>query len=198
MSSSKILFTIVILLSTLIISCSSDSTVDPAEDTVPAGNFSLLTPDHESNYASTNLTFSWEKADNENSEITYELRLGKNNPPTTVIASDIEGTDYTLEQALEPGAIYYWYIVATSESGEKTKSKELFSFRFIEGSGVIANDDLGMPLRYGHSLEFFDDRLWIFAGQSGGHEAGDIWYSKDAMEWTNAVESSDFTPQFHP
>jgi dihydrofolate reductase len=65
-----------------------------------------------------------------------------------------------------------------------------------EGSGVIANDDLGMPLRYRHSLELFDDKLWIFAGQAGGHSERDIWYSEDAIEWKKAVDIHDFPPRF--
>lgn len=196
MSDCKILYTLVILFSTLIISCSSDSPVDPGEENIPLGNFSLIAPQNESTIVYDQPHLSWDEAeDSVDTDITYEVRLNQNNPPSEIIASGLERTEYTPEQDFEPGSTYYWQIIANRGSGEKTKSKEIFSFTFIEGSGVIANEDLGMSLRHEHSLEFFENKLWIFAGLADGHAQSDIWYSENAIEWEKAVDSSDFPPR---
>lgn len=186
----------------LLIACSSDSPLDPDEDlsNIPIGDFSLLSPADEITHTGGDLVFSWERPKNsDSSKITYHLLLGTNNPPSTVIKDDIEKTEYTLDVGLETESTYYWQVIANNPSGEKTKSTEIFSFTYMKGSsgsGVIANDDLGMPLRYRHSLEVFDGKLWMFAGMSGGHEEQDIWYSEDGIEWTKAVDFSDFQPRF--
>lgn len=193
MSDYKILYTIILLLSTLIISCSSDSPVDPEEEDIPIGDFSLLSPQNESTVLYIQPLFSWEEAeDSINTDITYELHFGKNNPPSNVLATGLERPEYTPDIDFESGSTYYWQVVAANESGERTRSKEIYSLTYTRGSGVIANKNMGMLLRQEHSLIVFQDKLWMFGGRQHRFGKKDVWYSEDGTKWELATEEAEF------
>lgn len=197
MSDIKILSVVTIILTVLIVSCESNSPLNPDPESNPVGDFSLSTPQNESSVFYAQPLLTWEEAENsDNTDITYEVRLGKNNPPEQIIASELTRPEYKPEIDYDRSSTYYWQIIASTNTGEATKSREVFSFSFAKGSGLIASDDLEMPLRYRHSLEVFDGKLWMFAGHTGGHHENDIWYSEDGIEWTKAVDFSDFPPRF--
>lgn len=200
MSDYKIFFLTILLLPILSLSCSSDSPVDPKEKekNIPNGDFSLLSPEHESTLTNYQPTLKWQKIENPgNINISYEIRLGTKTPPTTVIAEELATPEYELDYDLEPGTTYYWQVISNLSNGERFKSKEIYSFTFMEetGTAIIVNNDLGMPLRYEHSLEFFDNKLWFFAGLAEGHEQDDIWYSEDGIEWKEGVDANLFQPR---
>ncbi len=200
MSANKFLAISLVLLSILFISCGSDSPVDPKEEekNIPMGDFSLLSPEHESTLTNYQPTLKWQKVENpDNNNISYEIRLSTKNPPTTVITEGHATPEYELEHDLKPGKTYYWQVISNLSSGERFKSKEIYSFTYMEetGTAIIVNDDLGMPLRYSHSLEFFDNKLWFFAGLAEGHEQDDIWYSEDGIQWDQGVDANLFHPR---
>lgn len=189
MSEFKISYLFLFLLFFFIISCSSDSPLDPKEEDIPPGDFSLIAPENESAVVYDQPMLSWEETDN---DFIYEVRLSKSNPPSKIIARGLERPEYKPDIDLEPGLTYYWQIIATSESGEKTKSKEIFSFTFTEGSGVIANENMGMLLRQEHSLVVFQDKLWMFGGRHHRYEKKDVWHSEDGINWELATEEAEF------
>lgn len=193
MSDSKIFCTIIILFATLLISCGSDSPVDPEEENIPPGNFSLIAPQNKSTVIYARPQLSWGEAeDSADTDITYEVLLNKNNPPSKVVARGLERPEYTPDIDYEPGSTYYWQVIAHGDSGEKTKSREIFSFTFTEGSGVIANENMGMLLRQEHSLVVFQDKLWMFGGRQHRFFKKDVWYSENGVNWELAAEEAEF------
>ncbi|WP_118976638.1 Ig-like domain-containing protein [Taibaiella koreensis] len=73
----------------------------------PANNsLTLLTP-----------TLSWSSAANASA---YDVYFGTVNPPTTVVATVINGTSYTLPSPLTAGTDYYWYVAAKNSVGAAT------------------------------------------------------------------------------
>ncbi|MDR9365614.1 MAG: hypothetical protein RI575_09770 [Balneolaceae bacterium] len=60
------------------------------------------------------------------------------------------------------------------------------------GSGVIANENMGMLLRQGHSLVVFKDKIWMFGGLQHRFGMKDVWYSEDGINWKLATEEADF------
>ncbi|MDZ7718757.1 MAG: hypothetical protein U5K72_08080 [Balneolaceae bacterium] len=183
MSDYKFLSLILVLFSALFISCGSDSPVDPDEENIPPGDFSLIAPQNGSTVIYARPQLSWhETEDPADTDITYEVRLNKNNPPTNVVARGLERPEYTPDIDYEPGSTYYWQVIASRDSGEKTKSREIFSFTFTEGSGLIANENMGMLLRQEHSLVVFKGKLWMFGGLQHRFGKKDVWYSEDGIE----------------
>lgn len=81
----------------------------------------LLSPKSGSTWYSTaNIEFHWDGVDVDNDITQYELYLDTNNPPTTLVASNLTSNKYTLTP-LEP-EVYYWYINTIDLLGNTTAS----------------------------------------------------------------------------
>ncbi len=124
-----------------IVSCSSDSDEDddgveviddpdpenPDEEEDPENQppnaFSLVTISSGATNVEIRPGFIWEPATDPDSEnIVYDLYIGTQNPPGTVIVSDIATTTYTLQSDLNFNTLYYWRVVAKDSDGNSTSS----------------------------------------------------------------------------
>lgn len=97
-----------LLLSLLINSCSKKS-ADTPPPTVPAvpGCAAAAAPASGSFITNTSVTLSWTAA---TSAASYDLYLGTSAIPTTLIASNLTGTNYNYTVPATPNTTYYWYI----------------------------------------------------------------------------------------
>ena len=117
------------------ISCTKNANnEDITEENLPPEAFNLLLPDNGVGPCSGvgpgfAQIFSWDEAkDPEGDEIRYTLLVGSTQDPTTVVASDLLETSFTLpEIALNPGQQYYWKVRAMDALGNITES-EVFTF----------------------------------------------------------------------
>lgn len=105
-------------------SCSSDD--DNAIVNQGPDAFSLIQVPDGSVDVKLKPTFTWSAAASpDDSDITYDVFLDTNNPPTTKIASEIHVPITELENNLDYGTVYYWKVVAKNNQGS-TESKIAF------------------------------------------------------------------------
>lgn len=71
----------------------------------------------------TNL--SWSGSDPEGDALSYNIYIGTNNPPTTLIANSI--SDTTLPVILDYASTYYWRVTVTDSYGDSTQGS-IWSF----------------------------------------------------------------------
>lgn len=68
-------------------------------------------------------TLAWGKSiDRDQDDITYNIYLGKENPPTQKLASNLTTTSFDMQTSLERNAYYYWKVVAKDGRGGETAS----------------------------------------------------------------------------
>ncbi|MCH7658219.1 MAG: hypothetical protein IIB05_07875, partial [Bacteroidetes bacterium] len=78
-------------------------TNDPVELT-------LLQPDNNATETGININLQWTASDDENEAITYDIYLGRNNPPGQVL-SGFTDTIINID-TLSYGVTYYWKVIA--------------------------------------------------------------------------------------
>ncbi|MEO1261951.1 MAG: HYR domain-containing protein [Bacteroidota bacterium] len=64
---------------------------------------------------------------------SYDVYLGLNNPPTTVVAADVNGTTVTVSN-LQGGTTYFWYVVPKNVAGEAVNCGSNATFFTTAGS----------------------------------------------------------------
>lgn len=156
-------------------------------------NFNLLqVPNNETNISLTP-ELTWENAvDPEGDPVTYQLLIGMGSTsPSTVIANDLESTNFTIDNALDYNSEYSWQILASDNSGNTTNS-EIFSFTTREIEAFIAVENAGFMERDNHTLLNFNGRMWII----DGIEVGDVWSSSDGINWTEEKSNASFPNRF--
>lgn len=114
-----------LLLFVFIASCSSD---DDAIRNQPPGSFSLSQMPDQSTNVDFQPSFSWQDAtDPDDDNVKYDFYLDTDNPPTMLVAANLNSAMYDLEEELEPATTYYWKVVAKDSEGNETEST-IFSF----------------------------------------------------------------------
>lgn len=169
---------------------------DPDPDPIvnmPPGNFSLLqVQDNETNVI-LNPELIWETSiDPDGDVVTYKLLfdLGSGNP-STVVASNLQTTTFTINSTLEYKTSYSWQVIATDSKGASTNS-EIFTFTSREIQAVMAIANAAFAGRDNHVLVEFQDKIWII----DGIELGDIWSSEDGINWTEETPNANFPNRF--
>ncbi|MFV2015415.1 MAG: kelch repeat-containing protein, partial [Candidatus Heimdallarchaeota archaeon] len=159
----------------------------------PPENFNLLQIPNNGTNINLNPELIWENAvDPEGDEVTYHILLDIGSvSPTTIIASDLEITNYTIENTLEYKTEYSWQVIASDASGNSTAS-EIFSFTTREILAVNATENAGFPERENQTLVSFNNRMWIIDGA----ELGDVWSSNDGVNWTEETANANFPERF--
>jgi chitinase len=99
-------------------SCSKkDSTPPPNPAPIPGCTNNTM-PANGSTLSGTSLTLSWTAV---SGATAYDIYLGINSVPTTIIASNVSGTTYSHTLPAPSGNVtYYWYVVPKNASGAAT------------------------------------------------------------------------------
>lgn len=71
----------------------------------------------------------WSGADVDNDIETFEVYFSENNPPTTLIGTNI-ALDMELTVSVESGMVYYWKVITTDSEGN-TSDSGVFDFRVL-------------------------------------------------------------------
>lgn len=95
---------------------------------------SLVSPGNSKGIFDSNVAFNWEAtADPEGDDITYDLFVGEDFPPTNKVAADISATNFSLN-SLVAGTSYFWMVEAKDPAGH-ISSSEIYSFiKSVEGA----------------------------------------------------------------
>ncbi|MEO0684263.1 MAG: kelch repeat-containing protein, partial [Cyanobacteria bacterium J06649_11] len=140
-------------------------------------------------------SFSWNAAiDMEDDEIIYSLILDKEPAPMTVVADNIEDTNYDLERRLSMHTVYYWKVIAEDEAGNMTES-EIYSFR-TRGLNFPPYVAINAPFsdRGDHASVVFDNKIWIIGGyKTNTGSTNDVWSSHDGVNWTQVTPNASFS-----
>jgi len=128
--------------------------------------------------------------------------LGTANP-VNIIASNLESTNFTINNDLDHNSSYSWQVIATDSNGATTSS-EIFSFTCRGFQETLVTNNADFSTRTEHGLIEFNNKLWVVGGyhaSNGGVNGGllnDVWSSSDGISWTEEVPnnlSSSFTPR---
>lgn len=111
-------------------SCSKKgATVPPPPPPTPPGCASLQSPSNGAFVTQTSINLSWTTV---SGATTYDVYLGTNPSPTTVIASNLVTTNFSYTIPITANATYYWYVIPKSSSGAALNcNNSATSFTFI-------------------------------------------------------------------
>ncbi|HDZ04114.1 hypothetical protein LCGC14_0217740 [marine sediment metagenome] len=138
--------------------------------------------------------FLWNAAiDPDGDNIIYELYMDDINTPITRIASDINDTNFTLEERLPLQQDLFWKVVANDSEGNETSS-ETFSFttRNLQISETPVTENATFSERTDHTSVVFDNKIWVIGGYDGFSYLNDIWQSSDGETWTQITAEAPF------
>lgn len=170
----------------------------------PPNDFNLLQPIDGFQDAPLTVSFSWETSvDPDGHEVTYDMYLGKNPNPNTLVLFSDKATSFTYPNDLEYGTTYYWWVQAIDQKGG-FKNSQVFSFKTIKDPNApapftikkVANPQLPANIfgRYGHELVVKDDKIWMIGGMETGTldpgRKNDV-FSYDGNLWTEVKPHDD-------
>ena len=169
----------------------SSEEITPPPINNPPSSFSLLTVQDGATEVNFKPTFSWNSAiDPENGTITYDLLLDTSNNPSTVVASEIQETTFTIQNNLTFDEVYYWKVIARDDA-ENFSESDIFSFTTKDlFSLVTANAEFTQ--RLGLTSVSFDNRLWVLNGVASSGSSNDVWSSEDGATWQRINGSPDY------
>ena len=108
---------------TIFSGCGTSTNASPLQPSNP-------TPIDNATNISTSPTLSWTCTDPEGDPLTYDVYLGTDNPPTTAVSSNQNGSGLS-RSGLTGGQTYYWKIVAKDDHNNSTIGPV---WRFTTGS----------------------------------------------------------------
>ncbi|APA63070.1 hypothetical protein [Maribacter sp. 1_2014MBL_MicDiv] len=157
----NIIFFIITATFLLTSSCGSDNVENEEVIETPTNQapnpFLLLTVNDQSKNIELKPTLTWEAStDLDNDPISYDLILDNNSNPNTVIASNIEDTEFTIDSFLQSEEVYYWKVIANDDNGNSTASS-VFSFTTID---LFTITDVTTDLLSPAGLAFNGDDLY--------------------------------------
>jgi len=173
---------------------------EPKEEPVnqAPGSFDLIAVGNDEIMVDLSPTFSWNQAvDPDGDMVTYDFYLGNKSEPLQPLALDHAIT--SIDQELSFSNEYEWKVVAKDSLGASSES-ETFSFstrNLNPPTNLINKADFSG--RRSHGLVSFQNRLWLFSGESGenvasglGKKEKDLWYSDDGKKWIKSVDPAPF------
>lgn len=101
----------------------------------PPGMPIVLSPQDQSTNQSTTVTLSWSCSDPEGDPLLFDVFFGNTNPPTTLIASNLQNQTY-VRSGLDTSTTYYWRVVAKDNHLGFT-SGPIWSFRTSSGGSAV-------------------------------------------------------------
>lgn len=138
--------------------------------------------------------FLWNAAtDPDEDALSYELFIDGNTDPTTSIASNINDTNFTLEDRLPLNENLFWKVMASDSEGLTTTSN-IFSFttRDLKMPPTPVNANAGFSGRTDHTSVVFKDKIWVIGGYDGVSRLNDVWNSVDGETWTQVISEAAF------
>ena len=149
----------------IVTSCSRDNDSDNIPVNNPPDDFVLLEITNNAVDVPVNPQFSWGRAtDSDGDSVTYSFLLDEgNDTPTSVLASQLQSTDFTVITNLELNTLYSWQIIASDGKGGITSS-DVFSFttrrnqpptdfNLLQVPNNEANTDLKPVLTWGDATD---------------------------------------------
>ena len=138
--------------------------------------------------------FLWNAAvDPDGDTLSYELLMDGNNSPTTSMASNINGTTFTLEDRLPLNENLFWKVTATDNEGLMTSSNTFgFTTRNLKIPSTPETTNAAFPERSSHTSVVFDDKIWVIGGYDGVSHLNDVWQSTDGITWTQVTAEAPF------
>ncbi|MBI4356224.1 MAG: hypothetical protein HY597_07270 [Candidatus Omnitrophica bacterium] len=85
------------------------------------------------------LTLAWEASDPDGDPVTSEVKFDTTNPPTTMIADDLEDPELNLAGPLTPSTTYFWQVVVMDDRGATTEGP-VWSFRTLDASAPTLSE----------------------------------------------------------
>ena len=126
---------------------------NPSKSNPNAPRFdSTITPENFITDQFLSVSFSWSCIDPDSEEVKFDLYLGANRD-LKLIAKDLTESSYKVE-SLEPGTNYYWYVIATDESGNITTSRK---YEFLTIDSPVYPLSVGNNWEYDGIIELFYD-----------------------------------------
>lgn len=185
---------IYLIVSLLFIGCENDDSTIVENN--PPEAFSLLTISDNELKVTLNPNFTWEIAiDSDEDNVSYKLVLDTLSSPENELASNLEETNFKLEEKLYLNTIYYWKVVAFDNKGGSTESP-VFSFTTrginMPESPTVANADFSG--RYDHTCTAFNGKLFLIGGDNRPNK-DEIWSSDDGINWSMVPTSDRFEPR---
>lgn len=162
------------------------------------GSFDLVTVGNNEIVVDFSATFEWNEAvDPDGDAVTYDFYLAKNGAPFNPIAIDL--ITPTLNQELSFSDEYQWRVTAKDSLAASSESATFsFSTRNLNPIRRIENQTSFSPRR-GHGMVSFQNRLWLFGGESGelvasglGKKEKDLWYSDNGINWQESIVLAPF------
>lgn len=188
-----ILLFLISILFIVLTACSNDDNGGGVNNNPPE-SFNLLTIENNATNVDLQPIFTWE-ASVDDEDVTYTVFLDTNSNPSTIIASDLTSTTFSLPTNLERITNYYWKVVATDTHGERTTSSEVFNFTTLALRETLIVENAAFSGRSDHLSAVFDDKIWVVGGDNYSTSTiyQDVWYSEDGSNWTMASNSTPFT-----
>ncbi|MBS9462742.1 exo-alpha-sialidase [Flagellimonas sp. 389] len=184
---------------TCVLSCSKDDGNGPDEGSgegqnTPPESFELLTPTDNAREASVFPTLSWEAAtDADGDTITYNVYLGTEENPATLLVENISATSFKVTEALTLNETYYWKVEAIDNNGGATVSTILSFTSVIDFDIETVTANASFPGRSNHTTLVYDEKIWVIGGYNDSGILKDVWYSEDGITWTEATSDAGFS-----
>ena len=204
MSDYKILCTIIILFTTLIISCGSDSPVDPEEENISHGsgvivneNMGMLLRQGHSlvvfkdklwMFGGLQHRFGMKDIWYSEDGINWELATEEAEFPARV-----QHTAFAYDDKM--------WVIGGSEISDDFNETYIRNDTWYSTDGnhwTQATADADFDPRVGHKSVVFDNKMWVIGGRFWNEETGsgstkdDVWFSENGIDWTNATDSAGF------
>jgi len=91
------------------------------EKNSPPASPTLIAPDEALENVNTSIDLVWECNDPDNDALTYSIYFSANNPPDSLVISNLVPASYSIA-GLELSKTYYWQVVAKDSYGNETRS----------------------------------------------------------------------------
>jgi len=160
--------------------------------------FNLLEVLNNETNVNLNPELSWEQAiDPEGDQVTYSVLLDFDiENPTSVIASNLTTTSYSVVNELNRNIPYFWKVIATDSNGNSTES-EVFTFKSREIRQTLATTHADFSKRADFGMVEFNGKFWVIGGYSGDSSTwgptNDVWSSTNGIFWTEEVQNNSPT-----
>ena len=109
----------------------------------------------------------WFAGSDDYSNLTFDVYLGSNSNPTTLVANDITNLSYK-PTSFENQTLYYWKIVATDPSGSKTSS--IMNFTYLNTAPTATITSISPQIVFRNSTVTFNGTGSDFDGNVTGYE----------------------------
>lgn len=165
-----------------------------------SGNFSpsvatIISPVDQATKISENTPLKWNAStDPENDNITYDVYLGTNNPPTTKVSSDQTATEYT-PTGQTNATTYYWQIISKDDKGGSTTGQV---WSYTTTNALPTKPTLTSPPNSGSSIAATTKLVWNASTDPDGDDITyDVYLGTDASP-TNKVSEGQSETEYTP